>query len=84
METVLSAAFLLKHETDMKKTFSSLQEAQDRAKEMGLTRDKAAKWIRETPHGCFAFYDEARGEPVKPDDWNPPDFRSLIQVAQTE
>ena len=80
LETVLSAAFSLKHETDMKKTFSSLQEAQDKAKEMGLTREQAAKWIRETPHGRFAFYDEARGEPVKPDDWKAPDFRSLIQV----
>ena len=49
-----------------------------------LTREKAAKWIRETPHGRFAFYDEARGEHVKPDDWKPPDFRSLIQVARTE
>ena len=66
------------------KTFSSLQEAQDKAKEMGLTREKAAQWIHETPRGRFAFYDEARGEPVKPDDWKPPDFRSLIQVAQTE
>ena len=51
---------------------------------MGLTCEKAAKWIRETPHGRFAFYDKARGEPVKPDDWKPPNFRSLTQVAQTE
>ena len=57
----------LKHKTDMKNTFSSLQEAQDKAKEVGLTREKAAKWIRETPHGRFAFYDETGGEPVKPD-----------------
>ena len=51
---------------------------------MGLTREKADKWIRETPHGRFAFYDQTRGEPVKPDEWKPPDFRSLLQAAQTE
>ena len=33
------------------------------------------------PEGCS---DEARGEPVKPDDWKPPDFRSLIKIARTE
>ena len=62
LETVLSAAFSLKHETDMKKNFSALQEAQDKAKEMRLTREQAAKCLRETPHGRFAFYDEARGD----------------------
>ena len=84
LETVLSAAFSLKHETDMMKTFSSHEEAFDKANEMGLTPEKAAKSIRETPSGRVAFYDEARGEPVKPDDWKPPDFRSLIKIAQTE
>ena len=84
LETVLSAAFSLKHETDMKRTFSSLQEAQDKAKEMKLSPEKVAKRIRETPNGRFALYDEARDEPVHPDDWKQPDFRSLTQVAQTE
>ena len=84
METILSAAFSLKHETDIMKTFSSCEEAFDKAKEMGLTCEQEAKYIHETPRGRFAFYDQARGEPVKPDDWKPPDFRSLIQVAQTE
>ena len=82
--TVLSAAYSLKHETDMMKTFTSLEEAYDKAKEMGLTPEKAAKHITETPHGRVAFYDAARGEIVKPDSWQPPDFRSLIKVAQTE
>ena len=77
LETVLSAAFSLKHETDMMKTFSSRQEAFDKAKETGLTPEKASKNIRETPSGRVAFYDEARGEPVKPHDWKPPDFKSL-------
>ena len=39
----------------MRKTFFSLQEAQDKAKEMRLTREQAAKCIREIPHGRFAF-----------------------------
>ena len=84
LETVLSAAYSLKHETDMMKTFSSREEAFDKAKEMGLTPEQAAKTIRETPHGRVAFYDTARGQIVKPDGWQQPDFRSLIKVAQTE
>ena len=80
----LSAAYSLKHETDMKKTFSSSEEAFDKAKEMGLTPDQAAKHITETPHGRVAFYDAAKGEIAKPDGWRPPDFRSLIKGAQTE
>ena len=36
LETVQSAAFSLKHETDMMKTFTSREEAFDKAKEMGL------------------------------------------------
>ena len=59
LETVLSAAFSLKHETDMMKTFSSREEALDKAKEMGLTPEKATKSIRETPRGSVAFYDES-------------------------
>ena len=51
---------------------------------MGLTPEQAAKNISETPRGRVAFYDAARGEIVKPDGWQPPDFRSLIKVAQTE
>ena len=46
--TVLSAAYSLKHETDMKKTFSASEEAFDKAKSMGLTPDQAAKHIRNT------------------------------------
>ena len=84
LETVLSAAYSLKHETDMVKTFPSSEEAFDKAKEMGLTPEQAAKHTTETPHGRVAFYDAARGEIVKPDGWKPPDFRSLIKVAQTE
>ena len=70
LETVLSAAYSLKNETDMKKTFSSSEEAFDKAKEMGLTPDQAAKHITETPHGRVAFYDAAKGEIVKPDGWS--------------
>ena len=84
LESVLSAASSLKHETDMKKTFSSLVEAQDKAKQMRLTREQATKCIRETPRGRFALYDTARGEPVRTDDFRAPNFRPLIQVVQTE
>ena len=66
------------------KTFFSQEEAFDKAKEVGLTPEKAAKSIREILRGRFAFCDQTRGEPVKPEDWKPPDFRSLIQVSQTE
>ena len=55
METVLSAAYSLKLQTDMKKTSSTLQEAQDKAKEMKMTPEKAAKCIRATPNGRFAI-----------------------------
>ena len=84
LETVLSAAYSLKHETDMKKSFPSREEAFDKAKQMGLTPDQAARQITTTPRGQFALYDAKRGEVVKSDRWRPPDFRSLIKVAQTE
>ena len=51
---------------------------------MGLTPDQAARQITTTPRGQFALYDAQRGEVVKSDRWRPPDFRSLIRVAQTE
>ena len=69
LESVLSAAFSLKHETDMKKSFASLAEAQDKAKQMRLTRDQADKCIHETPSGRFALCDTTRGEHVRPDDF---------------
>ena len=81
---VLSAACSLKHATDMKKTFLTQDEAFDRAKQMGLTPDQAAREITPTPHGRFALYDGKRGEIAKSDTWKPPDFRSLIHAAGTE
>ena len=71
LETVLSAAYSLKHATD-------------RAKHMGLTPKQATRQITLTPKGQFALYDEKKGEIVKSDRWRPPDFRSLIKIAQTE
>ena len=68
----------------MKKSFPSQEEAFDKAKQMGLTPDQAARQITPTPRGQFALYDAQRGEVVKSDRWRPPDFRSLIKVAQTE
>ena len=48
LESVLSAAYSLKHETDMKKSFPSQEEAFDKAKQMGLTPDQAARQITTT------------------------------------
>ena len=81
---VLSAACSLKHATDMKKTFLTQDEAFDRAKQMGLTPDQAARETTPTPHGRYALYDGKRGENAKSDTWKPPDFRSLTHAAGTE
>ena len=51
---------------------------------MGLTPEQAARQITLTPKGQFALYDQKKGEIVKSDRWRPPDFRSLIKIAQTE
>ena len=70
LSSVLSAAFSLKHATDMKKSISSLVEAQEKAKNTRLTREQIAKCIRETPHEHFAVYDAASGLTyVRPDDF---------------
>ena len=74
LESVLSAAYALKHETDMKKSFPSREEAFDKAKEMGLTPDQAARQITTTPSGQFALDDVKRGEVVKSDRWRPARF----------
>ena len=84
LESVLSAASSLKHATDMEKSFPTQEEAFDRAKHMGLTPEQAARQIFLTPKGQFALYDDKKGEIVKSDRWRPPDFRSLIKIAQTE
>ena len=81
---ILSAACSLKHATDMKKTFLTQNEAFDKAKQLGLTPDQAAREVTQTPHGRFTLYDAQKGEIAKPDTWKPPDFRSLIQAAGTE
>ena len=78
---VLSAACSLK--TDMKKTFQTQNEAFDRAKQMGLTPDQAAREVILTPHGRYALIDAQKGEIAKSDTWKP-DFRSLIHAAGTE
>ena len=73
---VLSAACSLKHATDMQKTFQTQNEAFDRAKQLGLTPDQAAREVILTPNRRFALYDSQRGEIAKSDTWKPPDFRS--------
>ena len=83
LETVLSAAYSLKHASDMEKSFPTQDEAFDKAKQMGLSPEQAARQITSTP-GQFALYDAKKGEIVKSDRWRPPDFRSLVKIAQTE
>ena len=67
LEIVLFAAYSLKHTTDMAKTFPTQEEAFDRAKEMGLTPERAARQITRALKGQFAFYDVKKGEIVKSD-----------------
>ena len=56
LETILSAAYSLKHATDMEKGFPTQDEAFDKAKHMGLTAEQAARQITPTPKGQFALY----------------------------
>ena len=84
LASIFSAACSLKHATDMKKSFATQDEAFDKAKQIGLTPEQAARSIAETPHGRFTLYDQKKDEIAKSDDWKPPDFRSLIQAARTE
>ena len=66
LETVLSAAYSLKHASDMEKSFPTQDEAFDKAKQMGLSPEQAARQITPTPTGNFALYDVKRGEVVGP------------------
>ena len=75
LETVLSAAYSLKHASDTEKSFTTQEEAFDRAKKM----EQAAKQITATPTGHFSLYDAKKGEIVKSDRWRPPDFRTLVK-----
>ena len=59
-------------------------EAFDKAKQIGLTPDRAAREVTLTPNGRYALYDEKKGGIAKSDTWKPPDFRSLIQATGTE
>ena len=82
LETVLSAAYSLKHASDMEKSFPTQEEAFDRAKKMGLSPEQAAKQITATPTGHFSLYDAKKGEIVKSDRWRPPDFRTLVKLPK--
>ena len=53
LETVLSAEYSLKHATDMEKSFPTQEEAFDRAKQMALTPEQAARQITVTPNGSL-------------------------------
>ena len=84
LETLLFAAYSLKHASDMEKSFPTQEEALDKAKKMGLSPEEAAKQITATPTGHFSLYDAKKGEIVRSDRWRPPDFRTLVKIAQTE
>ena len=85
LQTVLSAAYSLKHASDMEKSFPTQEEAFDRAKPHGLNPRAGSKTDHKYSHrSSLLFYDEKKGEIVKSDRWRPPDFRSLIKIAQTE
>ena len=81
---VLSAACSLKHATDMQKAFMTQNEAFDKAKQLGLSPDQAARDVNPTPRGRYTLYDVKKDEIAKPDTWKPPDFRSLIYAVGTE
>ena len=66
LASVLSAACSLKHATDMKKAFLTQDEAFDKAKQMGLTPDQAAREVTPTPSGRFALYDARRARLPSP------------------
>ena len=51
LASVLSAAYSLKHATDMEKSFLTQEEAFDKAKQMGLTPEQAVRQITPTPRG---------------------------------
>ena len=61
LETVLSAAYSLKHASDMEKSFPTQDEAFDKAKQMGLSPEQAARQITSTPRRNFALYDVKKG-----------------------
>ena len=66
---VLSAACSLKHATDMQKAFMTQDEAFDKAKQLGLSPDQAAREVTQMANGRFTLYDAKKGEIVKPDTW---------------
>ena len=61
LASIFSAACSLKHATDMKKSFATQDEAFDKAKQIGLTPEQAARGIAETPHGRFTLFDAKEG-----------------------
>ena len=70
LESALSAAFSLKHVTNMKKSFPTQEEALDKVKEPGLSPEAAMKCIQNTPSGRFILY--VKSKFVKPPDFKHP------------
>ena len=75
LETVLSAAFSLKHTASMKKSFPTQEEALNKAKELALNPVAALKCVQ-APY--------VKGKFIKPPDFMQPKADVLVQTAQTE
>ena len=54
---LLPGAYSLKHASDMEKSFPTQDETFDRAKQMGLSPEQAARQITATPTGQFSLYE---------------------------
>ena len=81
-ESVLSAAFSLKHAANMKKGFSSHEEAMQQAKELVTDTDIAKSCIKKTMNGRYTL--TVKGKLIKPHSFVQPNADSLIKIAQTE
>ena len=80
LETVLSAAFFLKHAAILRKSFSTQKEALDKAHELAPGPVAAMKCVRNTPSGRFTLC--VKGKLIKPPDFKQPNADSLVQIAQ--
>ena len=82
LESVLSAAFSLKHAANVKKSFPIQEEVLDKAKELALSPEAAKKYVQITSSGRFTLC--VKGKLIKPSDFKQPKADSWVQIAQTE
>ena len=82
LETVLSAAFSLKHVADMKKSYSSRKDDLERASKLVPQGLSAAGCVQEAHSGRLTLC--VNGKIVRPPDIKNPDAESLVQVVKAE